>query len=121
MGNVYRQDNQRLHELLDRASGPVGSTVLIPDLQRHKGEPETAIAEYRAAIQLKPGYSRAHQNLGRLLADKGDLDSGLLEFREAVRLEPDNPDDHVGLAGTLLAKGKADEAEILWSALFRPA
>ncbi len=34
MGNVYRQDNQRLHELLDRASGPVGATVLIPDLQR---------------------------------------------------------------------------------------
>jgi hypothetical protein len=34
MGNVYRQDNQRLHELLDRASGSGGATLLIPDLQR---------------------------------------------------------------------------------------
>lgn len=34
MGNVYRQDNQRLHELLDRASASGGATMLIPDLQR---------------------------------------------------------------------------------------
>jgi Protein of unknown function DUF262 len=34
MGNIYRQDNQRLHELLDRASGSTGATLLIPDLQR---------------------------------------------------------------------------------------
>lgn len=34
MGNVYRQDSQRLHELLDRASASAGATMLIPDLQR---------------------------------------------------------------------------------------
>jgi hypothetical protein len=34
MGNVYRQDSQRLHELLERASASGGSTMLIPDLQR---------------------------------------------------------------------------------------
>jgi Protein of unknown function DUF262 len=34
MGNVYRQDSQRLHELLDKASAPTGATLLIPDLQR---------------------------------------------------------------------------------------
>lgn len=34
MGNVYRQDSQRLHELLDRSSANSGATMLIPDLQR---------------------------------------------------------------------------------------
>ena len=34
MGNVYRQDSQRLHELLERASASSGATMLIPDLQR---------------------------------------------------------------------------------------
>ncbi len=34
MGNVYRQDSQSLHELLERASAHAGATLLIPDLQR---------------------------------------------------------------------------------------
>lgn len=34
MGNVYRHDSQRLHELLEKASAPGGATMLIPDLQR---------------------------------------------------------------------------------------
>ena len=34
MGNVYRHDSQRLHELLEKASAPSGATMLIPDLQR---------------------------------------------------------------------------------------
>src|SRR5271156_920011 len=34
MGNVYRHDSLRLHELLDRASAHSGATMLIPDLQR---------------------------------------------------------------------------------------
>jgi len=34
MGNVYRQDSQRLYELLDKASASSGATMLIPDLQR---------------------------------------------------------------------------------------
>ena len=34
MGNVYRQDSQLLHELLDKASTGDGATLLIPDLQR---------------------------------------------------------------------------------------
>ena len=34
MGNVYRQDSQLLHELLDKASTGNGATLLIPDLQR---------------------------------------------------------------------------------------
>lgn len=34
MGNIYRDDSQRLYELLDKASAGEGATMLIPDLQR---------------------------------------------------------------------------------------
>jgi hypothetical protein len=34
LANIYRQDAQPLHELLERASTSSGATVLIPDLQR---------------------------------------------------------------------------------------
>lgn len=34
MANIYDQDSQHLHELLDKASSGAGATVLIPDLQR---------------------------------------------------------------------------------------
>lgn len=34
MGNIYRQDSQQLHQLLERASAPGGATIPIPDLQR---------------------------------------------------------------------------------------
>jgi hypothetical protein len=34
MANIYDQDSQHLHELLDKASSNAGATVLIPDLQR---------------------------------------------------------------------------------------
>ena len=34
MANIYDQDSQHLHELLEKASSSAGATVLIPDLQR---------------------------------------------------------------------------------------
>jgi len=34
MANIYDQDSQHLHELLEKASSIAGATVLIPDLQR---------------------------------------------------------------------------------------
>jgi len=30
----------------------------------HKGQYDAAIAEYREAIRLKPGFAEAHNNLG---------------------------------------------------------
>ena len=53
---------------------------------QENGDLEGAIAEYRAALRLEPGYAPPHTNLGAALADKGDLEGAIAEFRTALRL-----------------------------------
>jgi tetratricopeptide (TPR) repeat protein len=69
-----------------------------------------AIAEYRAAIRLKPDYAEAHNNLGNALAGKGQLDEAIAEFREALRLKPDYPEAHCNLGHALRQQGRFEEA-----------
>ena len=53
------------------------------------GRSEEAIAAYRRAIQLKPDYVAAHNNLGDLLRAQGRTDEAAAEFRQALVLNPD--------------------------------
>ncbi len=75
-----------------------------------KGDLDGAIAEYRAAIQLKPGFSKAHFNLGVALYGKGELDAAIVEFRAAIHLEPKFADAHTSLADSLSDKGDMEAA-----------
>ena len=50
---------------------------------RDQGKLEEAIAEYRAAIRLKPDFAEAHCNLGNALTDQGKLDEAVAEYRAA--------------------------------------
>ena len=69
-----------------------------------------AIAEFREAVRLNPGYAMAHANLGHELADKGLLDEAIAAHREAVRLAPDFAPWHNSLATSLGKKRLLDEA-----------
>jgi type IV pilus biogenesis/stability protein PilW len=48
------------------------------------GRTDEAEAEYRRAVQLKPSFAEAHNNLGQLLARTGRLDEALKEFDAAL-------------------------------------
>jgi type IV pilus assembly protein PilF len=50
------------------------------------GRTDEAEAEYRRAIQLKPSFPEAHNNLGQLLARTGRLDEALKEFDAALAI-----------------------------------
>jgi type IV pilus biogenesis/stability protein PilW len=45
---------------------------------------DEAEREYRRAIELRPAYSEAHNNLGQLLAKKGRLEDAVKEFDAAL-------------------------------------
>jgi Tfp pilus assembly protein PilF len=47
--------------------------------------------EFRRAIDLKPDYALAHENLGQCLVDQGRESEALLEFESAAALQPDLP------------------------------
>ena len=52
--------------------------------------PEDAPAAYQRALELDPGHSDAHVNLGRLRQESGDYDGAETHYRQAIKADPDN-------------------------------
>src|SRR5882762_4342300 len=71
---------------------------------------DSALAEYREAIRLKPDYAAAHFGLGITFRDKGDLADAAAEFREVIRESPNDIGAHNALGLTLFRKGDFDRA-----------
>ena len=46
-----------------------------------------AVAEFRKAVQAKPDFVRAWNNLGSALAQSGDVEESVAAFRKAVALD----------------------------------
>lgn len=60
--------------------------------------------------RIRPDYSRAHNNLGNVLAVQGRTDDALRHFHEAVRSDPDNAEARFSLARVHALRGDAAEA-----------
>jgi tetratricopeptide (TPR) repeat protein len=75
-----------------------------------KGNLNAAIAKYREAIRLNPGFAEAHSNLCLALSDKGNTDEAIAECRQAIRLKPNLAEAHTNLGFLIYQKGDADEA-----------
>ena len=69
-----------------------------------------AVACYRRALELKPDYAEAHNNLGNALKDQGKLDEAVACYRRALELKPDYAEAHNNLGNALKDQGKLDEA-----------
>jgi len=77
---------------------------------------DEAEAEYRKAVELKPGLSEAHNNLGQLLAGRGRLEEAVRHFDEALGnmyyAEPFVARCNKGLALYRLGRKEAGLAEL---------
>jgi tetratricopeptide (TPR) repeat protein len=62
---------------------------------------EEAVAEYRAAIRLKPDLTDAHYWLGHALQALGKYKEAIDAFRTAIRLKPDDAGAHCDLGSVL--------------------
>lgn len=85
---------------------------LIEDGNRAEdnGDPRAACGHYRKAVELAPGYARAHLNLGIGLAASGDADGAASSYQTAISIDPDYAPAHYNLAILLYARGALDEA-----------
>ncbi|MBD3349207.1 MAG: tetratricopeptide repeat protein [Candidatus Eisenbacteria bacterium] len=74
-----------------------------------KGEYEEAIEQYRAAIELWPGYASAYDAMGRSLESVGRLEEALDAYSEAARRNPRLAEAPMHAGVVLLRMGSMDE------------
>ncbi|MFI5356984.1 MAG: tetratricopeptide repeat protein [Opitutales bacterium] len=76
----------------------------------HEGHLAEAIAEYREALRLKPGYIEVLNNLGIALQQQDRLPEAIEVYGELLHLKPDYPSAHYNFALALMRSGRLDEA-----------
>jgi tetratricopeptide (TPR) repeat protein len=69
-----------------------------------------AVADFTAAIRLKPQEPRAYYNRGLTYLNIGDNDAARQDFSTAVQFDPFYADAYVGLASVSLMQGRPAEA-----------
>lgn len=71
---------------------------------------DDAEANLHRAIQLDPGFAKAHFQLGTILEDRKQPEDALKELREAAQLDPTYPEPHMAMARILHKLGQEDAA-----------
>ena len=59
------------------------------------------------ALEIKPDYAEAHNNLGNALFNKGDKEAAIAQFRKALEIMPDDAKAHYNLGIALFGKGES--------------
>ena len=67
------------------------------------------IIQYQKAVEIKPDFAEAQNNLGLTLHEQGRLDEAEATLRQALRLDP-SADNHYYLAACLMSLGRDEEA-----------
>ena len=78
--------------------------------QEGRGDSEAAIANYKAALLIKPDYVDALNNLAASLHHAGKEREAIEDLNRALAIDPNSPAAHVNLGNALVATGKLDEA-----------
>ena len=75
-----------------------------------RGQIDEAMAHYRKALEIKPDYAEAHNNLGIALAGRGRIDEAIAHYRKALEIKPNYAEAHNNLGIALAGCGRIDEA-----------
>ncbi len=76
-----------------------------------------AVAPYREAMRLDPGYAQASEELGLTLFRLGQIDDALAAHQTSVRLEPGNAEYQWYLGRTYVAAKRRDDALRVYATL----
>jgi len=78
-------------------------------------DPQRALDYYRRAIELRPGFAQAHNNLGTLYLDLGQANRAIPAYHEAIRLDPEYAQAHFNLGAALDQRGMIADARAAYS------
>lgn len=80
------------------------------DLELAQGDATAALAGYRQALELDPGYVPGRLALAALLGRAGRFEEAAQEYRRAAEAEPENETARLGEATALILAGRHAEA-----------
>jgi predicted O-linked N-acetylglucosamine transferase (SPINDLY family) len=93
------------------ALSPAALQFLAQGMQEHQaGRLAEAVADYRAAAALAPGYPEIYNNLGLALFGLGKRDEAVAAYRQAVARKPDFHEAFFNLGLALASLGRAADA-----------
>ena len=98
-------------------SGPTVSRLTTNSESCTKDQFGEAIAAHRQAIQLKPDFAEAHNNLGNALRSNGQSDEAAASLQQAIRLKPDYALAYYNLGNVLKDNRRLGEAAALFARL----
>ena len=120
LGQLYRLSGQehraeqnflRAIELDDRAAEAYEG---LARTYEHQNRLDDARIAFQRAIDIQPGYWRAHATMGGFLFRIGRSDEALSFMRAAVDLSPNNPRALNSLGSSLYMLGAFDSARDVW-------
>jgi tetratricopeptide (TPR) repeat protein len=82
----------------------------LGELSSQSDAPEEAIAHYRKATVLYPGFAEAFAALGRALLDSGGTAAAIEPLERAAALAPGDPAVHLALATAYQRSGRKADA-----------
>ncbi|MEN6557345.1 MAG: tetratricopeptide repeat protein, partial [Thermoguttaceae bacterium] len=75
-----------------------------------RGQLDAAMAEYRAALDVKPDYTDALNNLGAALSQQGRTDAAIQQFKKVLTIDPQYAKAHFNWGTALAQQGQNDAA-----------
>lgn len=93
--------------------------LTLAEILNQQGDPNGAIEEYRAAIQLDPDLAGAFQGMGAVYLDQHEWKQAEVALDRAVQLESGNSQTEYWLGRSRLAQQKFHEAQQAFSTATR--
>jgi len=120
---IYRDNDTLFRSVLALNPGSWMAHSNLGYFLEMSGHPDQAVAEYQAAIALKPDYPEVHNNLGSAWSKlPGRQAEAAAELQTALRLKPDYAEAHYNLANVWLQMpGRLDDAIAEYQAAVRLA
>ena len=105
-----RRQRETLRELPEFQADTPESHITLAGLLMQQGDPNGAIEEYQAAVQLDPTLAIAYRDMGAVYLDKHEWKLAEEALRTSVTLEQHDSQAHYWLGRALLAQQQFSKA-----------
>jgi tetratricopeptide (TPR) repeat protein len=107
---IWKEEVMLWEDVVQKSSGKARGHYNLGLAYNNQSQIDEAIAEYKIAIGLLPGYYPAHNNLGNIYLEQDLTDEAIEEYKEALRLKPDYANAHSNLGNAYNKIGRIDDA-----------